>query len=762
MESYIYLVSDERYNEQKKKEVLMIHVQTTNLSALKLYAVLRDFIYEENGVEKHLKNPGFFLELKDPTLADVNPFDEENLTNEQKGRIIQECATNFWYFIREVVRIPSSGLFRFEFHRGNLAMLWAMHNNYDSYVVLPRQCFKTYTSAADLLYILYFSGYNTEIMTYSSTDANLKNNMGRIRAIRDHLPKYLQMKDSKVDRDSSDGLSFKKLGNTIMKRAPGRSVEEANNIGRGFSTPIQYYDEFPFIVNIQHQYPAAVFGYAEVAKKAAKSGNPHFRLITTTAGYLSTDEGRYAYKFLSNSASFTEILYDKTREEVFDYLRFNGLSIEANRGHRDETGEQLLSNRFLRIEYMWYDLFKSDEYYDEQCDLVDGDQDIIDREILNKWKDVTTNHPLGQELVSLLENCIHEPRHTIVINDVYFLKLYRGIDDIEWDLPILISSDCAGNVGKDFSTVVLLDPRNFEVIGTLRCNAYSTAAFGNAILYIMNSLFPKSTLIMERNSMGIAVLDHMIDKDYLIRMRIYQDPDNDAPGFNNDKNTRPLLYNTLLRTTVQEDYNKIHDRNIIGEVRTLVKTRSGRIDHQEGAHDDTLMALLIGRWFFTYGKMIERYIPQHLIGVTFSSKEEEVKYMKETQNKEREDLLSTLYGKEGSASAKQGSYLARKWNSDLLAMKEHQDRLMSGKGNTMETTFDRIDRYLEEERFKNIDQPVKILGEEETVDEEKDYEKDPKDIKYKTTNLSDVQELERKIQAQDFKTFKDSLKRGIF
>ena len=57
----------------------------------------------------------FMLEIKDPSLINVDPFavkegtDEPALTKDQISRITIECVHNIWYYLREVVRIPSAG-----------------------------------------------------------------------------------------------------------------------------------------------------------------------------------------------------------------------------------------------------------------------------------------------------------------------------------------------------------------------------------------------------------------------------------------------------------------------------------------------------------------------------------------------------------------------------------------------------------------------------------------------------------------------------
>ena len=72
----------------------MIHYNTKNVSFLKVAKILKD---------KGIKNYAFFLVLYDESLADVDPYDE-NLTDDQKNRIIIECTKNPWYFLDRTVK----------------------------------------------------------------------------------------------------------------------------------------------------------------------------------------------------------------------------------------------------------------------------------------------------------------------------------------------------------------------------------------------------------------------------------------------------------------------------------------------------------------------------------------------------------------------------------------------------------------------------------------------------------------------------------
>jgi hypothetical protein len=62
----------------------MYDIKTRNKSFLKMALILK---------EKNVKNNKFFLELKDESLSQVDPF-SKNLTKDQQAAIFIECSRN--------------------------------------------------------------------------------------------------------------------------------------------------------------------------------------------------------------------------------------------------------------------------------------------------------------------------------------------------------------------------------------------------------------------------------------------------------------------------------------------------------------------------------------------------------------------------------------------------------------------------------------------------------------------------------------------
>ena len=559
----------------------MIHYTTKNASALKM-----SHLFEEMGIE----NDSFFLELYDEELLNVDPWDE-NLDSRQKARICKEISINPYYFLREVCRIPEAGSVPFEFHRGNLAVIWSIINDISFFVLIPRQTYKTYTIAAVYYWLMYWGTMKSMGMLFGNSEDLVKNNLERVKKIRDELPPFLRLHEGK---DNQHELEYSVLENLLKVKAPGKSKEEAMKVGRGFSTAMQWWDEFAFIPFVQHQYESALYAYGTISQVAKKNGLPYHKAISTTAASLSGKDAKWAHRFLNNCADFTEKLYDMPMNDVKDYISASS------------------TNGILRIEFMYYDLSKDEDYFPRMVKESDNNWDAINREVLNMWLDASVEHPLGQDTVVFLNNKVKSPKKTIVVDDVYLLKIYRDLDKLDWDRILAAGVDCGGNVMRDFSTLVIVDPTNMEVIATLRSNSYSTTRFSKAIYIIMKHIFPNLKILPERNSMGIAIIDTIITFDPSMRNRIYHD-ESGKPGIHNNHEIRTQLFNDILKVAVKEDADRIHDRNIIQEIGGLIVTRNGRIDHQSGEHDDTLMAYLLARWFLTFAKNRKRYIPLEMI-----------------------------------------------------------------------------------------------------------------------------------------------------
>ena len=566
----------------------MIHTTTKNNSAKKMYMYFRD---------SGRKNSTFHLQLFDKNLLNVDPTSDD-LTPELKLRIYNEITINPWYFIREVVRLDTGGTkLMFEFHRGNIALIWCLLNNLSSYVLWPRQCYKTTSIAILYTWFLYFGTKNTNAILYAITAGQGVKNLGAIRDLKDSLPHWLiAMVHDKKDKENTTDIKSHFTGNWFRTAAAPNSIERAKNANRGFSTQFIWNDEIAFITYISDMMDAIIPSYETVMRIAKANNSYYHKIYSTTAGYLNTDSGQYAFRVLKDCAEFTEELYDEE-------------SLDAIHNYVYESSK----NGMISLEYMWYDLGKPDNFLEEMSKSYTNSanpQDAIAREILNEWLDVSTSHPLGQKRASVLLNARKKTKQTLLVNGLYRLKLYVKLEDIDPRINYIGAMDLSGNLENDFSTLTIIDPRDFGVVATLRTNAYSTTRFTHAIYEIMTNIFTSMVLVAERNNMGgtiIQLIEDLLGEDES-EFRIYYAIDG-KPGVHTDaKKRNELYYGSIIRTAVDNHLDRIRDNTILEEMRYLIFNKKGNVDHKSGFHDDQLISYLIALWFLMYATNKDKYM----------------------------------------------------------------------------------------------------------------------------------------------------------
>lgn len=226
----------------KMKKPYIIDWKTKNISFLQVSMDLA-----AQGIE----NNTFFLQLFDETLQGVDPF-SPFLTQEQIFRIQRECEINAFYFIRECVRIPDQGGsgIPYQLNRANLATAFLFLLNIDHYLVIPRQTGKTMSTLAILLWAYIFGTSESEFMFINKSMEDANNNLARLKVQRDLLPYYMRSTEAfddqgKLQKGTDNVKSIKNPvnRNKIVTKPSASSASRADNIGRGTTQPLQYYDE---------------------------------------------------------------------------------------------------------------------------------------------------------------------------------------------------------------------------------------------------------------------------------------------------------------------------------------------------------------------------------------------------------------------------------------------------------------------------------------------------------------------------------------
>lgn len=223
-------------------------MSTTNKSFLNMHYYLK---------ARGIKNNKFMLVLFDPDLAGVDPHDP-NLSLIMKQKVTREVVRNYWYFLREVVRVYEDGNPRgvqYRLDRGNMAFHFCTLYNLNIFLELPRQVGKTTSALIRYLYIYNFGSANS-IITYLHKDMKAsKENLNDTKRLRDMLPPYLQMAQefSIVNgKKKKMPTTVEKIQNPITHNVintlpSARNAMLASNLLRGKTITMLWADEWAFI-----------------------------------------------------------------------------------------------------------------------------------------------------------------------------------------------------------------------------------------------------------------------------------------------------------------------------------------------------------------------------------------------------------------------------------------------------------------------------------------------------------------------------------
>ena len=570
------------------RQLIYLHLETNNKSFLDMHYYLK---------RKGIANNSFFLALYDPSLAGVDPYDPQ-LTSIQKQKVLRECMVNYWYYLREVVRIPASGgFFKYRLDRGSLAMNYLFTLNCNMFVEFPRQFGKTTTSVCRYLWIYNFGSSNAEIMFMHKDHAGSKGNLKRLREIRDALPSYLQM-------SSATGMDGKKLkvpntivsmqhplnNNKITTFASARSRAAASNLGRGATVPLQYWDEFAWMIFNDEAYGAAVPAYSTAKELAKLNHAPYGIVLTTTPGDLTTDQGKYAYKIRNAATPWDERYYD------YDLAKFQELQ-NAN-----------TKSSFFLVRFTYQQLGKGMDYFNAMCRELENDWPKIRREVLLEWAQASDDCPFNIDDLEIIKQFCHDPIRTILFGRAgqYQFQIY---EDIDLRYPPLIGVDPSGATHHDSSAITVVDSRTTRVCATFNCNFIPADDLADLLFRLVTEYMPQGVIIIERNGgFGNPIISRLTKSSikrnlyYEIKEKVIEESFNGyrfgkekrlvkVYGTDSTKDVRNRMIDILFdRIAYHKD--KFISPLLHSELTTMVMKPNGKIEHNNDAHDDQVFSYL--------------------------------------------------------------------------------------------------------------------------------------------------------------------------
>lgn len=582
---------------QQVQTRIYYHFSTKNESFRKMHFWLKD-----RGIERNK----FHLILYDPDLAGIDPHDPR-LSRVMKMKVLNECIRNFWYFIREVVRVPATGApngVQFQLNRGNLALLYCCCLNLNVFLELPRQIGKTTSTDCWYLWLFNFGTSNSHMAFLNKKHDDSKYNLSLLKEIRSYLPSYLQM-DSRFNADGTKSKAKNNVeflehpinGNKIRTIASARNKTAAASLLRGRTVSLLYADEWAFIPYNEIVYVNMAPAFVTASNNAKAFGKPYGMIITTTPGMLTTDEGKFAFKMKENATTFSENFYNLSYDELMSLIDANDRS------------------NFVYIRYFYWQLGKSEEWFKRVCKEMQMDWAGIRREVLLEWSQTTENSPFRKEDLDTIKSLVKQPIQQILLLNKYLFNIYERLDIRH---PPLIGVDVSGGYNRDSSAITVVDSFTTKVTAEMNCNYISTPELAMVIAELVMNHMPNAVVNIERNGgYGASVLAKLVKSPiknnlfYSIKDKIIEERVMGATiqrikrktkvyGSDSSKKERDLLME-ILRDRVEYHKDKIISPIIYEELCGLEVKKSGRIDHSDLTHDDQIFSWLWALYIYYYG-----------------------------------------------------------------------------------------------------------------------------------------------------------------
>lgn len=621
---------------------------TSNESFLKTAKV-----YKSMGI----KNYFFHLALIDQSLRGIDPHDP-NLTPQQMTKVATECKINPWYFFREVLRIKpqaSRNSIPFRGNRGNIGLYWAFFNHIDTMLIQPRQTGKSVGSDSLSIYLLFIGAENTRINMLTKDNKLRKQNIERLKSMRDYLPGYLNHHNPREDADNQEIITCKFFGNEYSTAVPRNNEVDAENLGRGTTSPIAMIDEPPFIPHIKITIPAMLAAAGAARDEAKAMGTFYGNVFTTTAGKKDTESGKYMYDMLQGGMVLDErALYDsKSPADA-------RLMVEVQ-----SKGDKPLLNMTLSHLQLGYD----DNWLREKMRDANSVGEAAERDYLNRWTSGGLHSPISTALAELIRNSEKEPLYTEVTPQGYSIRWYVPENDIKNYMAThktVVGLDTSEAHGGDGIAMLVVDAASLKIVSALSIKLTNIITFAEFVADFLLK-YENVTMIPERRSTGSTIIDMVLLKlpalgvdpfrriyntaideslhrtDHADFKQLGMDMGRRPYGFceNHKKrfgfatsgsgiHSRNALYVDTFPRAVNLSYSFMNDKRLIDELLSLV-VKNGRIDHPDKGHDDMVISWLLTVWFLTRARNLDWYgITNALTEVTEYNEEGGIHQEKET------------------------------------------------------------------------------------------------------------------------------------
>lgn len=574
------------------------------------------------------------LALHDRSLQGVDPFNPPDA--ETALRVAMECKDNFWYFIREIARDPAGSEehpIRFRPNRGVISAYWLYFNHIVFFLIMIRQTGKSF--GIDWLYIWLLNIGTTkyEIAQLTKDEKLRSRELERLKAMELTLPTYMKMRHDR-DPGNTETMRVSRLENYFKSYLPNKSPKIADMVGRGMTASTAGVDELAYIFNNHITVPVMLSATLAAREVSRMKQEPYGTIFTTTSGKRDTPEGRYAYKLVHEAAVWSEQFMNAANQEELEKI-----ILAACPG--DARGEKRLH---VNCTFNHRQLGKTDEWLNARLkESIQEDPVQMQADYFNMWPSGTTSSPFTREVAELIRQSMVDDYYTQIDgSDMYALRWYYPESEIEGRMSRyshILCIDSSDAIGRDALGINLINVSTGEEAMAATVPKTNLITFAKWVCDFLERHL-KVTLIAERRGSGQTITDYLllylpakgIDPFKRIYNTIVQDADDFPDRYKEIQNpyaadgdiytkykkcfgwatsgagstSRGDLYSKTLSVATRMGGNVIRDNVLVLQLLGLV-IKNGRVDHQEGEHDDMVVSWLLGWWLMTNGRNLHYY-----------------------------------------------------------------------------------------------------------------------------------------------------------
>lgn len=328
--------------------------------------------------------------------------------------------------------------------------------------------------------------------------------------------------------------------------------------------------------------------------------------------------GQESQELLDKTAPWTEKLYDMSMEQIEKYF--------------EARGEDC--NKILYIEYSYIQIGKTEKWLKDISAKI-GDPLTVRREILLQRLHGSSLSPYPQEDIEYIVESEHRPIDELWLLDYYKFDIYKKLNR---NTPYLVGIDCSTGTNGDNNAITIINPYTVEPDAEFECSYIGETQYEKLIIELVKHI-PRAVIIIERNSVGDAIIDHLLHSP--ISSRLYFDKTLDLVAEKQKENetiesmlkkkaAQKSYYGVYTGTQSREDMfailarhvaefkEKFVSHNVIRDLSRLIKKPTGRIEAGPGFHDDSIMSYLIALYVYYHGNNLA------VFGITKGARDEDL------------------------------------------------------------------------------------------------------------------------------------------